>query len=117
MQNGEDFFWLQKSILLHGDRAFFSSSDSHQPAVNNEPRDDRVSLKEGMESNEGLSMTPSRLRAQHRFNVKLGLSQSAVVRLDGLGVKEGMITGGAVQSTHLLVSRQHCISVCKMGMN
>lgn len=36
-------------------------------------------------------MTPSRSPAQRRFNKKLGLSQSAVMRLDGLGVKEVII--------------------------
>lgn len=81
-----------------------------------------MSLKEGPESNGGLSMTPSRLRALRRLNVKLGLSQSAMMRLDGLGVKE-VITSRAVQRrvhTCLFVS-QHCFRVLvligKMGMN
>lgn len=43
-------------------------------------------------------MTPSRLRARRRFNMKLGLFQSSMICLDGLGVKE-VITSGGVQTT------------------
>lgn len=43
-------------------------------------------------------MTPSRLRARRCFNMKLGLFQSSMICLDGLGVKE-VITSGGVQTT------------------
>lgn len=61
MQNRQDLFSDRKSILQRRDRTFFSPNNFIQPAVNNDPQHDGVSLKEELESNGGLSMTPSRL--------------------------------------------------------
>lgn len=55
-------------------------NDSVQLWASNDPEDDWVSLKNGgPESSGGLSMTPSRLWAQHCFNMKLGLFAFIIV--------------------------------------